>query len=207
MVSECLDVQLWVAASQSVTFIVPKTKNQSCLHSCTLWLAQTVWNNSTWAFSHFNRTPKLWPFSVYEGICLSSFTGCKHRLHSPINDHYQPNDSSGWPGKIKMGITSRQIRYFYLCTETYTFMECCFWIVQWMDCSWNSASRGFNNSTAVFGASFTGLKPVSLFFEYFDETQTVCGGRLLVCWNLKQQYQHRHLLRCEVLMWGHSSVK
>lgn len=155
-----------------------------------------------------NRTPKLWPFSVYEGICLSSFTGCKPRLHPPINDHYQPNDSSGWPGKIKMGITSRQIRYFYLCMETYTFMECCFWIVQWMDCSWNSASRGFNNSTAVFGASFTGLKPVSLLFEYFDETQTiVCGGRLLVCWNLKQQYQHRHLFRCEVLMWGHSSVK
>lgn len=134
-------------------FAVTKTQSCAFIHVAYPLLG----NNSKWAFSHFNRTPNLWPLSVYEGICLSSFTGCKHRLHPPINDHYQSNDSSGWPGKIRMGITSRQIRYFYLCIETYKFMECWFWIVQRIDCSWNSASCGFHNSTAIFGASFKSL--------------------------------------------------
>lgn len=124
-------------------FTVTKTQNQLCFHSCSLPFAWhrvygTVLNGHSVTLTEHQTFE---PLSVYEGICLSSFTGCKHRLHSPINDHYKPNDSSGWPGKIKMGITSRQIRYFYLCIETYKFMECWYWIVQRIDCSWTSTSR------------------------------------------------------------------
>lgn len=117
-----------------MTFILPKTHHLSCIHCHSNHFAWhrvfgTILNGM---FGHFNRTPNLWPLGVSEGICLSSFKGCKHRLYPPINDYYQLNNSSDWPAKIKTAITSRQIRYFYLIIEACTLMECWYWIVRWI---------------------------------------------------------------------------
>lgn len=118
-----------------------------------------------------HQTFNLWVF-MKESVWVI-LQAANTRLHPPINDHYQPNDSSGWPGKIKMGITSRHISYFYACIETYTLMECWFWIVQRIDYSRDSTLHGFQVSTAIFGASFKSLVhpvffPVAVFWWSWD---------------------------------------